>query len=385
MRKSSVTGVRLAGLASAVPIEKSPAQEEAEVFGLAETQKIAASTGINGRRLAVQGVCASDLCLEASVTLLESLGWERSSVDALVFVTQSPDYLLPATACSLHGRLGLDPACAAFDVNLGCSGHTYGIWMISHLIASGAVRRALLLTGDTARMVGREDRSARLLFGDAGTATAFEASPGAPPIHFRVGTDGSGQNELIIPAGGFRLPRAEGTGRPTAEPDGNIRSLDDLYMNGTEIFLFTIARVPSMIRETLKDAAWSIDDVDSFVLHQANQFILKHLAKTMKLPAEKVPFSLGDFGNTSSASIPLTMSVTLGDALRERPQKLVLAGFGVGLSWSSVAIETDRIVAPPLVEVPTTALRDRLFALEEDAASHLPLNLRKAFHDDGRA
>jgi 3-oxoacyl-[acyl-carrier-protein] synthase-3 len=373
--------VRLAGLASAVPTESVSTEDEGAVFGLAEAQRIAQSTGIHRRRVAAPGVCVSDLCVAAAEPLLESLHWDRESVEALILVTQSPDYILPATACSLHGRLGLSENCAAFDVNLGCSGYTYGLWLASHLIASGAAQRVLLLAGETAtRCVGKEDRSARLLFGDAATVSALEAAEGTPPIYFRVGTDGSGQNHLIVPAGSFRLPKSSATGAAEAGPDGNPRSLDDVYMNGTEIFLFTIDRVPPMIRASLDDAGWDIADVDAFVFHQANQFILKHLAQHMKLPPDKVPFSLNEFGNTSSASVPLTMTVRLAEELRQRPMKLVLAGFGVGLSWSSVALQTEGIVMPPLVEVSSGKLRDRLFSVEDEGASHLPINLRKAFH-----
>lgn len=381
MRKSQVTGVRLAGIASAVPTEVVSPEDEAAIFGLAESQRIAQSTGIHHRRLAAQGICVSDLCVAAAEPLLDSLNWSRDSVEALILITQSPDYILPATACSLHGRLGLHENCAAFDVNLGCSGYTYGVWMASHLIASGAAQRVLLLAGETAtRCVGKEDRSSRLLFGDAATVTAFEAAADAPAIHFRVGTDGTGQNQLIVPAGSFRLPKSPSTSQSAEGPDGNPRSLEDVYMNGTEVFLFTIDRVPPLIRNTLEDAGWNIDDVDSFVFHQANQFMLKHLAQHMKLPLDKIPFSLTDFGNTSSASVPLTMTVCLAEAMRTRPMKLLLAGFGVGFSWSSVAIQTDRVVMPPLVEISTKDLRDKMFSVEDESASHLPMEVRRAFH-----
>lgn len=381
MRKSQVTGVRLAGIASAVPAEVASHEDEAAIFGLAESQRIAQSTGIHRRRLAARGVCVSDLCMAAVEPLLEMLGWSRDTVEAIILVTQNPDYILPATACSLHGRLGLSENCAAFDVNLGCSGYTYGVWLASHLISSNAAQRILLFAGETAtRFVGKGDRSSRLLFGDAATVSAFEAAADAPAIHFRVGTDGTGQNQLIVPAGGFRLPKSPATARTVEGLDGNPRSQEDIYMNGTEVFLFTIDRVPSLIRATLDDAGWSIGDVDSFVFHQANQFILKHLAKHLKLPLDKVPFSLTDFGNTSSASIPLTMSVRLAEEMRSRPMKLLLAGFGVGFSWSSVAIQSDRVVMPPLVEISTTTLCDKMFSLESESASHLPMDLRRAFH-----
>jgi 3-oxoacyl-[acyl-carrier-protein] synthase III len=378
MGSSFVDGVRLAGIASAVPDQVVTAQDDAAAFGEKEMQRIARSTGIRERRVVPEGVCTSDLCLAATERLLAELGWARDTVDALLFVTQTPDYILPATSCSLHGRLRLSQQCAAFDVNLGCSGYTYGVWMGAHLVASGAARRLLLLVGETAsRPVHPQDRSARPLFGDAGTASALTADPSAGRMHFRFGTDGAGQNHLIIPGGGFRLPHSPATAQAEEDEHGNTRSLAQVYMNGSEIFLFALAQVPPLIEGTLADAGWSADVVDAFVFHQANEFMLEHLRKSMGLAREKVPLALEEFGNTSSASIPLTITARLADRLRQAPARLVFAGFGVGFSWASVAVQTDGLVAPELVTVQTTEVLQRL---AQEPQSHLPESIRRCLH-----
>jgi 3-oxoacyl-[acyl-carrier-protein] synthase-3 len=345
-------GVRLAGLASVVPAardEPGPgASASAEEIG-----KIAASTGVRERRIAGPGVCASDLCAAAAESTLDGLGWERSSIDLLILVTQTPDYLLPASACSLHGRLGLAKTCAAFDMNLGCSGYVYGLSVAAAHIQAGAARRALLLAGDTiSRTVSGEDRSVAFLFGDAGTATALEADSTAGPMHFVTGSDGTGAEHLWIPAGMFRSPSTAQTAAPRPREGGNVRSDEHLHMNGAEIFNFTIREVPGMTDAVLAAAGWSREELDWFVPHQANRFMLEHLRKRMKLPAEKLVLSLERYGNTSSASIPLAICDRLRGPLAQAPARLVLAGFGVGFSWAAAAVEANLPRIEPVADLP---------------------------------
>ena len=379
MKHTMVRGVRIRGVASAVPDRIITSADEAAVFGETEMEKIASTTGIRERRVAPEGICTSDLCVAAADTLFERTGIARDSIDAIILVTQTPDYVLPATACSLHGRLGLATGCAAFDVNLGCSGYTYGLWMAAHLIAGGGGSRVLLLAGEIAtRRVNPLDRSARPLFGDAGTATIVEADPTASEIRFVFGTDGSGQNDLYIPAGGFRLPDAAAAGDARIGDDGNPRRLVDLHMDGSAVFVFTLDRVVPLIREAIRDASWATGDVDVAVFHQANEFMLKHIARAVKLPWEKVPCSLGRFGNTSSASIPLTMTTALARDGAIPAAKVLLAGFGVGLSWCSATLAAGEICAPPLVEVDTQALLRGLYDTSPESRSHLSPALRAA-------
>jgi 3-oxoacyl-[acyl-carrier-protein] synthase-3 len=298
-------------------------------------------------------MCTSDICFAAADRLLNDLAWPRESVDALIFVSQTPDYVLPATSCCLQERLRLSKRCAAFDVGLGCSGHIYGLWIASSLLVGGGARRVLLLTGDTHSYICSPlDRSVALLFGDAGTATALEADGSAAPMTFVLGTDGSGRDALIMPAGLFRNPHTEETAIRTAGEDGNSRSAEDLFMNGAEIFAFTLREVPPLILAVLQGAGWSVDEVDAFVFHQANQFMLQHVARRLKLPKDKFILAMEEFGNTGSASVPVAMSARLAARLRSASLRTVLAGFGVGYSWGAVALTCGPMVMPDVLKVP---------------------------------
>ena len=351
MPVSHIQGVRIAGLASAVPATISSVADCAEKFGGVDVQKISQSTGVENRHISPGKLCASDLCFAAARRILAELHWPSESVAGLVFVTQTPDFILPATSCTLHGRLGLAKNCAAFDVGMGCSGYVYGLWLASLMTAAG-LPRVLLLVGDTIpRLTSPLDRSTTLLFGDAGTATALMRDETAPPMDFALGTDGSGWKNLIVPAGLNRHPHdVRSTLRQIAEGN-NVRSAEDLFMDGPEIFAFTLREVSPLINTVLTAAGWTKDDVDCFVFHQANKFMLTHLAKSMKLPLPKVPLSLKEYGNTSSASIPLTINTQLPEPLKSRPSKLLLAGFGVGYSWGACTMTCGPLVIPPIVMV----------------------------------
>ena len=335
-----VDGVRIAGLVSCVP----PRQVENAHFeasfgtGVAEVTKM---TGVASRHWVEDGVTTSDLCARAAERLLEGLQWAPDSVDALLFISQTPDYRLPATAIVLGARLGLRPGIIAFDVNLGCSAYPYGLWLAETMVAAGAARRVLLAVGDTSsRVTDPSDRATALLFGDAGTVTAIEAAPEAAPAFFILGSDGRGAENLIIPNGGFRV----GDHRSQNAPD-------KLFMDGGEIFTFTLKAVPPLVADTLAIAGTTIEDYDAFLFHQANSFMIKHLAKKSKLPPEKVPINIDRYGNTSSATIPLLMSDDLAPRLSESACRLSLFGFGVGYSWASASL-----IVGPLACVETITL-----------------------------
>ncbi|HEX8126630.1 MAG TPA: ketoacyl-ACP synthase III [Allosphingosinicella sp.] len=326
------TGSRIAGLVSCIPSRRIDNDYFLGRFG-EKAAEVTKMTGVQTRYWVADGETTSDLCEKAAVRLLEGLGWQPGSVDGIVFISQTPDYRLPATACSLQARLGLRPGVLAFDVNLGCSGYPYGLWMAMNAISSGAARRILLAVGDISSvLVDPGDRATALLFGDAGTVTAIEASEeGGEPAIFILGSDGRGACNLIVPEGAFRSAVAEG------KLEG--RSLDRLYMDGGEIFNFTLKAVPALIAQTAEAGGRSIDEFDSFLLHQANAFMIRHLAKKAKLPPEKVPINIDRYGNTSSATIPLLMTTDLADPLKTSPRRLGMFGFGVGYSWASAAIE----------------------------------------------
>lgn len=328
----AVAGVRLRGVVTALPPRRLENAAFVERFGADAVADVAKMVGVESRYWVEEGQTASDLCFTAAERLLASLGWDRSSVDALLFVSQTFDHRLPATACVLHGRLGLGPNCQAFDIGLGCSGYAYGLWLASSLILAGC-RRVLVLAGDTiSRTVDPADRSTALLFGDAGSATALEHDPQAPPAYFVLGSDGAGAANLIVPGGGFRTPAADSRRPADVDPE-------HLYMDGGEVFAFTLRAVPQLVRQTLARAGLGPEAVDSFVLHQANQFMLRHLAKKIGAP-DRVPVNIERFGNTSSASIPLLLTTDLAARLTAEPMRLMLVGFGVGYSWGSALFET---------------------------------------------
>ncbi len=352
MTPITIAGVRITGIASAVPECIRTVDEDAIAFPDSDVSKISDSTGVRKRHIVTGNLCTSDLCFAATERLFIESGVERNSIDVLLFVSQTPDYVLPATSCSLHSRLALDKHCASFDVNLGCSGYIYGLWLASNLIACGSAKRALLLAGDTiSRIAAPKDRSVALLFGDAGTATILERDDDSLPMSFVLGTDGSGQKNLIVPAGGFRIPRSEETAIQTEHEGGNIRSEEHLYMNGPEIFTFTLKEVPGMVKSLVTD----YDAIDAVVMHQANKFMLDYIAKRLKIPKEKLIVTLENYGNTSSASIPLALTDALSQKLKNTSLNLLLAGFGVGYSWGAVTVTCGPMVMPELVLVPETA------------------------------
>ncbi|MBE0665016.1 MAG: ketoacyl-ACP synthase III, partial [Candidatus Aminicenantes bacterium] len=341
--------MRIAGIASAVPDRAHLPTEFYELFGKEEVLKVVNSTGVHKRHLAPPGMCTSDLCVAAANRLLCEGKWDRQSIDAVIFLSQSPDYFLPFTAALIQRRLGLSTECAAFDVNLGCSGYVYGLWLAGSLIAGGGMRRVLLLMGDNTSHVSEEDKSVALIFGDAGAASILDKTEEPGEFIFVLGTDGRGAKNLIIPAGRCRKPSDATTRLRREDKDGNRRSEEELYMNGAEIFAFTLAEVPKMIRQVLTASEKNIETIDSVILHQANKFILEYLAKRMKIPMEKMPLSLGEYGNTSSASIPVTMTHCLRDQLSRRKMDLLLGGFGIGYSWGAVTCTVGEIVMPEMI------------------------------------
>lgn len=353
MATVQVRGVRVAGIAAAVPEGVRTVEDEAAIFGLDEMEKTAKAIGVRTRHIAPPHLCTSDLCHSAATRLLAELDWPRETIDGLIFVTQSPDYELPATACTLQSRLGLPDGCAAFDVNLGCSGFVYGLWLGAQIVGGGGIRRLLLLAGDiSTRRLAPKDKSVKPLFGDAGTATAIEFDADAGPMTFELGTDGAGFGSIIIPASGFRRPRSEETRRSAVGADGIERSAENIFINGAEVFNFTIKRIPPLVEAVMAKAGKARDDYDHVVFHQANAFMLQHLAKRLKIPPEKFVVAMETVGNTSSASIPLAIVMGLRGQLAQGPKEMLLAGFGVGLSWAAASLTLDRTIVPPLVTVP---------------------------------
>lgn len=307
-------------------------------FGAEAMKKVLTGTGIRNRRVAPAGVCGSDLAFAAADRLLNRLEVDRSTIDLVVQCTQSPDYLLPTTACLLQQRLGLSKNCGAFDINLGCSQYVYGLSVVHSMLAAGLVKRALLLTGDTmSQTVNPKDRAVVPIMGDAGSATLLEpADQGF--LGFVFGTDGSGAHYLTIPASGFRMRHSAETSLETTDAEGNTRSPENIYMNGAAIFHFAISVVPQAVHQLLTKLGITLDDVDCILFHQANKFMLDYLVKKLKIPAEKTHFYVEQTGNTSGSTMPGVLT----DALRAGKVKpgalVVMVVFGVGLSWAATAM-----------------------------------------------
>jgi 3-oxoacyl-[acyl-carrier-protein] synthase III len=310
-------------------------------FGDWSAAKISEKTGIVKRHICAEGECASDLAFAAAEKLFASGVCNRADIDYLILCTQSPDYILPTTACLLQHRLGLSKDAGAFDFNLGCSGYVYGLGLAKGLIATQQARNVLLLTAETySKFIHPKDRSVRTLFGDAAAATLIQdADDQHPGIgEFSVGTDGSGANNLIVPAGGLRTRSSAQTAEAVEYEHGNVRSANHLYMNGPEIFAFTQRVVPNVVKRVLEKSQLTLDSIDYFVFHQANQFLLDHLRKKLRIPEEKFCVFVRDCGNTVSSTIPIALSDAHASGALRPGMKVMLVGFGVGYSWGAVTL-----------------------------------------------
>lgn len=337
---STFENIRISGIACAVPKTKEVLLEKyASVFGEDVVRKFSDMTGVVSRHVATADQTASDLAYAAAEHLIKHKNIDASSIGVLIFVTQTPDYKIPSTACVLHRRLGLGKDSIAFDINLGCSGYVVGLQTISAVMHSSDISRGLLLVGDTLnKCIAPEDKSSCMLFGDSGSATLLEKRQDSPLMHTTVRTDGNGYKAIIIPAGAYRNTGA--TKERTLWGDGNRRADYDLYMNGTDVFNFTISEVPLLINEFMKNLKLSVDDFDALVLHQANVYILKQVMKRTKFPKEKTPISMDRYGNTSVNTIPLTIADSYGSS-SNRVLRLLISGFGIGLSWGCVSCELE--------------------------------------------
>jgi len=304
-----------------------------------DADKIFDKTGIAARRIAGGGEVASDLAFEAAENLFRAAPELRGKVDFLLYCTQSPDFFLPATACILQDRLKLRTSTGALDVNQGCSGFVYGLALANGLIESGAARNVLLLTADTySKYLNRRDRGVRTVFGDGAAATLIGAVGGdnASLGPFIFGTDGSGAANLIVATGAGRKPRSSATAIESEDKSGNWRSEDNLFMNGPEIFNFTLKSVPPLVEALLSKAGTRYEGVDLFVFHQANRFMLDRLRQKIGIPSEKFVLELEDCGNTVSSTIPIAMQRVAARGELRAGMSLMLVGFGVGYSWAGV-------------------------------------------------
>ncbi len=317
-------------------------QEEAETFDN--------TVGIKNRYLAPDDVCTSDLCFDATERLIAGLGWEKESIDVLIFGSVTGDYKTPPTSGILQDRLGLPTSTFVLDIPMGCCGSIYAINVAGNLLSSGSVKRALLLVGDTAlRMGSMKDKSRVPLFGDSGTAMALEYDPSAEKIIIDFNTLGAGYQALMTPHGGFRHPITEESFVEEDFGNGIIRAPKDTLINGMDVFSFAITKPPVSIKKMMENLGIDKDnDVDFFLIHQANKLIVDRIVKKLKLPLEKVPYDLQEYGNLGGASIPMLLTHNLINELRERPLTLLCSAFGLGLTWGTMLLKTQPMIVLPV-------------------------------------
>lgn len=353
MAYSTFCHVAVTGISAVVPKDEIRLEDELRYFGgdIKKARRVTKMVGIDCRRIAPEGITASDLCAQAAENLFAGMAIAKDSVDVLIFISQGPDYRMPATACILQHRLGLPQSCAAFDVNQGCTAYTYGLWLASSLLESGACRKALLLVGESsARLMDPDNRIVTPVFGDCGTATLLEYSAERQLSWYALGTDGSGFHNLIVPMGGARLPFSgttddfERSMRPIKDQSGMPWRLASVYMDGLAIFNFTLDTVPDHLRALMHYAGKKQEDIDWLILHQANRQIAENLAERSGFPAGKAPVAtFSKYGNQSGASLPGVVCDALQEKVSNGVVPVLLSGYGVGLSWASAIVCLNRI------------------------------------------
>lgn len=353
MSSISVKNIAIRGMAGCVPAR---VEENKDYPGITpeEAEKYIAATGVVRRHCAIHdgSICTSDLCQKAAVKLMDDLGWDKSEIDLLVFVSHTTDYKLPATAIVLQDKMGLPTSCLAFDITLGCSGFLVGLGVMGNLMASGAFRKGLLMVGNTqSEYASPEDRSMALLLGDAGTVTAIEYDPASKDeVNITYMTDGSGREFVILPDGGSRNP-VNAQSFVMEDCGGGIRRTRlHEKMIGDEVFSYGAYYIPRLYEEMRAKFNINPEEVDYLLLHQANKFLCEKLRKKLKFPPEKVPYNIQEFGNTSGATIPLLMVTELQKELHDRELNMLAATIGVGFSLGVGQIRTHGgIVVPDLM------------------------------------
>lgn len=351
MAAFSVNDIAIKGISCCVPKNKE-LNVDLEILSQEEIQKFIDATGVEERRIATKEICTSDLCCEAAEKLIQDLNWQKDEIEILVFVSQTADYILPVSAAILQDRLGFSTNCIAFDVPLGCSGYVYGMSIIAGMMKATGLKKGLLLAGDTSsKLLSKTDKSTIPLFGDGASATAFEFDEKAESLLFDLGTDGSGYKAIIIPDGGSRNRIDENSLQVKDIEEGISRNSCNLVLDGMDVFGFGISQAPKTVKKLVEKFEIDIDKIDHFVFHQANLMMNKMIVKKLKLPVEKVPYSLKEFGNTSSATIPLTIAAQLKESLTNASKDLIICGFGVGLSWGTAKIRLDNVVISDLIEI----------------------------------
>lgn len=338
--KVILNNVEFKAVSSWLPTNKLEMTELGKLYGDAEVANIIKATGVERARIADADMCSSDMCQKAAEALIEKEGLDKEEIDGLVFVSQTCDWILPATSISLQDRLGLSKDIVCIDIHYGCSGFVYGLFQAATWVSTGACKNVLVLAGDTtSRMYNEHDKSLRMVFGDCGTASLVSAGTGS--MGFHIQSDGSGADRLIVPAGGFRTPITEDTSKLVWDEDKNGRTQNDLFMDGMAIFNFAVTKVHKNINSLIEYVGWTKEDVSFYALHQANEFMVNYVRKKLKVSADVAPTNCKDYGNTGPATIPFLLSDVCSRKQYDL-KKTIMCGFGVGLSWGSVAADLSK-------------------------------------------
>lgn len=345
-------GVGIAAMAAAVPTIVINNYEYTVHFPKEEVKEVVDKIGVFERRFADENTCSSDLCFEAAEKLIYDNNIDKEEIDLLVFISQTPDYRMPATSILLQHRLGLPKTCIAFDINLGCAAFCYGLSVIYGMMQNQNIKKALLLDGETrSKVYSPKDRRSAFIFGDAGVAALIERDKKFGKSYFSLNSDGSLGDLIMIKGGGYRYPSSKETLKEKVVDEyGNIRSDEQGYMKGGDVFNFVIREVPRNIKQTLEYSGVEKDKIDYIVFHQANNFINSYIAKKMKLDVEKIPSTIAKYGNTSSVSVPLTIVSELKEKLLGE-NTLLLSAFGVGMCWATAIVPFVDCKISDIVEI----------------------------------
>jgi 3-oxoacyl-[acyl-carrier-protein] synthase-3 len=350
------SGKKISGLLTILPRHERQFLDEMANFNFspARSIKLKEVMGYDRHRIVEGPVCVSDLAVFGMEHLFAAGKLKREDIDAIVLVTQSPDYFMPATSSVIQGRLGLDNDMICVDINQGCAGFLVGLIQGFMLLDQPAIRKVVLINADViSRKVSPRDRNSYPLIGDAASITILERAPDATPIHGNIKMDGTRRDALQIPAGGFRLPSDSKTALLEEDAEGNFRAKDNLVMDGSAVFNFVLTEVPPMIESLMQETGATVDDIDSFLFHQPNRFMLHKLADKLKIPREKMPSNIVEnFGNASGVTIPLAIAFNLRTRLLEGAVRVCLAGFGVGLTWSSMIMTLGPLQFCDMIDYP---------------------------------
>ena len=345
-------GIGISAMAGAVPSHVIENLKYTEFFPQEQVNEVVEKVGVYERRFADAQTCSSDLCFAAAQKLFADNDIDRSEIDLLVFISQTQDYRMPATACTLQHRLGLPNSCIAFDINLGCSAFIYGMSVVYSMMQSSGLRKALILDGETrSKVYGPRDRRSAFIFGDGGVAALVERDEKFGETTLSLNSDGSRADLIMIKAGGYRHPSTPETLKERVVDEyGNMRSEEQGYMKGGDVFNFVIREIPRDLKKTLAESGKTVEELDYIVFHQANNFINSYIAKKMKLDVNKIPHTIEKFGNTSSVSVPLTIVSELRGKL-DGSKTLMLSAFGVGMTWASAIASFIDTKISEIVEV----------------------------------